>query len=103
MTGRTANVKLKPPTTLDISPPDAKRLGIVSGEKVRLRSHHGEAEIEARIEPGVRPGELFATFHAVKVYLNRVMGTGRDPATHTPEYKVTAVRVEKLRAQGITI
>jgi len=44
----------------------------------------------------VKPGELFATFHTTEVFLNRLIGPGRDNVVHTPEYKITAVRIEKL-------
>ena len=51
-----------------------------------------------RINPAVKPGELFATFHTRDVFLNRLTGPGRDNVVHTPEYKVVAVRIEKLSA-----
>lgn len=41
-------------------------------------------------------GELFTTFHTAEVFLNNVTSPYRDKYTLTPEYKVTAVRVEKL-------
>jgi len=44
----------------------------------------------------VKPGELFATFHTSDVFLNRLVGSGRDDIVHTPEYKVVAVQIEKL-------
>jgi formate dehydrogenase major subunit len=43
----------------------------------------------------VKPGEVFATFHRAEVFLNRVTGPGRDRYVSAPEYKVTAMRVEK--------
>jgi formate dehydrogenase major subunit len=45
----------------------------------------------------VRRDELFATFHSVAALVNRATGVGVDPTTHTPEYKVTAVRIEHSR------
>ncbi|MCY1022361.1 hypothetical protein [Pyxidicoccus sp. MSG2] len=44
-----------------------------------------------------RPGELFTTFHTVDVFINAVIGPHQDGVTHTPAYKVTAVRVERAR------
>jgi formate dehydrogenase major subunit len=96
MTMRTANAELRPTDTLDISPKDAKRLSLDEGEQVRVRSHHGEAVLPVRIDPAVKPGELFATFHTSQVFLNRLTGPERDSIVHTPEYKVVAVRIEKL-------
>ena len=95
MTMRTANVKLRPVDLLDISAPDAKRLGINDGECIHLRSRYGEAILPIRITPTVKPGELFATFHTAEVFLNRVTSPHRDRYVKSPEYKVTAVRIEK--------
>jgi len=95
MTLRTPNVVFQPTDYLDISPDDAGRLGIVGGEMVTLRSRHGAIRITVRLSPAVRPGEAFTTFTMPDVYTNRLTGPEVDEITHTPEYKVTAVRVEK--------
>ena len=96
MTMRTPNSSLRPRDCLDISPDDAARLALRDGERVRLLSRYGRAELPARINRSIRPGELFATFHTAEAFLNRVTGPRRDGRVATPEYKVTAVRVEKL-------
>jgi len=44
----------------------------------------------------VKPGEVFATFHSPKVFLNLVTNPVRDGITDTPAYKVTAVSVERV-------
>jgi formate dehydrogenase major subunit len=44
----------------------------------------------------VRPGELFATFHTSAAFLNYVTSPHRDKYVGTPEYKVTAVRLETI-------
>lgn len=75
---------------------DAAALGVRDGERVRLLSRHGRAELPANLDRSVRPGEPCATFHTGEAFLNRVTSPRRDGRTGTPEYKVTAVRVEKL-------
>ena len=97
MTARTAAHALRPTDLLEISVADADRLGIGDGELVRLRSRWGETEIAAAVGSDVEPGVLFATFHSPAIRLNRVTGPYRDAETSTPEYKVTAVAVTKLR------
>lgn len=94
MTTRTANVKLRPVDLLDISSEDAKRLDLNDGECVRIRSRYGDAVLPIRITSTVKPGELFATFHTAEVFLNRVTSPHRDRYAKSPEYKVTAVRIE---------
>jgi formate dehydrogenase major subunit len=95
MTMRTADVKLRPVDLLDISSDDAKRLDLNDGECVHIRSRYGEAILPIRITSTVKPGELFATFHTAEVFLNRVTSPHRDRYVKSPEYKVTAVRIEE--------
>lgn len=96
MTDRTLNHKLRPTDTLDIHPADAGAYGIVEGAPVRVRSRYGEAVLPARLDKGVRRGELFATFHSPKIFLNLVTGPARDKTSDTPAYKVTAVSIRPL-------
>ena len=96
MTMRTPNAELRPRDTLDLAPADAKRLGLHDGDLVRVRSRRGAAELPVRISPAVKAGELFATFHSAQTSLNRVTSAERDNVTATPEYKVTAVSVERI-------
>ncbi|OGQ26851.1 MAG: formate dehydrogenase subunit alpha, partial [Deltaproteobacteria bacterium RBG_16_71_12] len=100
MTGRTKNLELRPTDVLDIHPVDAGRLGIDDGAHVRITSARGEVELPARLTTEVHPGELFTTFHDVKARVNDLTGDVRDTATHTPEYKVTAVALAPVGARG---
>jgi formate dehydrogenase major subunit len=95
MTGRTRNADLRPADVLDISPDDAAHAGLADGDDVRVISRHGAAVLAAHVDDAVAPGQLFATFHSPGILLNAVTGGGRDPVTGTPEYKVTAVRLEQ--------
>src|SRR4030095_7294730 len=49
MTMRTPNAKLRITDTLDIHPTDAARLNLSDGDRVRVRSRHGEAAIPLRL------------------------------------------------------
>jgi formate dehydrogenase major subunit len=66
------------------------------GELVRLVSHYGSAVLPIRVSPALHDGELFATFQTAKTCLNNVTGSNVDRLVGTPEYKVTAVRLEKV-------
>ena len=94
MTQRTPNSVLRPADVLDIAPGDAERLSVRDGKRVRLISRYGSAVLPLHIDDRMRPGELFATFHTSEVFLNRVTGPHHDQRAGTPEYKVTAVRME---------
>jgi formate dehydrogenase major subunit len=95
MTGRTPNVIMQPGDVLEISPADAASCGLADGDRVRVRSRHGDATLPVAISDRVRVGELFATFHTAEVFLNRLIGPYVDAITHTPEFKLTAVTIER--------
>lgn len=63
---------------------------------MRVRSPYGEARLPVHTTQWVKPGELFSTFHDPEVFINRVTNPHRDRYTLTPEYKRTAVQLEKL-------
>ncbi len=96
MTSRTSNALLRPHDCLDISAEDAEELGLSDGQHVRIRSRYGEAILPIKIDVSMRPGELFATFHTPEVFLNYLTSPHRDKYVSTPEYKVTAVRLEAI-------
>ena len=91
MTGRTPLRELRPTDTLEISPDDAWRLGLADGSAVQVTSRHETVTLPAEVTDRVTTGTLFATFSDPAVRLNEVIGPQRDPVTHTPAYKVTAV------------
>jgi len=96
MTRRTRNLDLYGTDLLYVSPRDAERLKLSDNEKVRLVSRYGEAFMPVRISDRLATGEVFTTFHSTDIFLNRVTSTVRDRFVGSPEYKVTAVRIEKV-------
>ena len=96
MTMRTRNKKLRPTDFLEMSPVDAEKLQLRKGERVRVQSRYGSASLPIQITGRVKPGELFATFHDAAVFLNRVTSPHRDRYVKSPEYKVTAVNIERV-------
>jgi formate dehydrogenase major subunit len=96
MTMRTQNRKLRPTDFLEVSLGDAEHLQLHKGDRVMVKSRYGSASLPIRITRRVKPGELFATFHDAAVFLNRVTSPRRDRYVKSPEYKVTAVRIEKI-------
>jgi predicted molibdopterin-dependent oxidoreductase YjgC len=83
--------------TIDISPEDAERLSIADGEIVRISSPRGTVDAPARIDPGLRPGLVFMTFHFPdEVDVNQLTIDATDPRSGTAEFKAAAVRIDKL-------
>ena len=87
---------MRPNDYLDVSAEDAETLAIAEGEEVRVVSKYGELTMPVHISPRVRTGELFATFHKPEQLINRITSRNRDRYVQAPEFKVTAVRVEKI-------
>jgi formate dehydrogenase major subunit len=100
MTSRTDNQQLRPADTIDISPADAGTLGCKTGETVRVVSRHGRTAMRVRVTDAVPSGVLFATFHTSDAFVNRVTSNAQDPVG-TPEYKVTAVRLEQIPSPSV--
>jgi len=71
------------------------------GEKVRLASRRGEVEVAVQISDRVTPGLVFTSFHYPAVAINKLTNPARDPIAKIPEYKVCAVRVEKIEAAAM--
>lgn len=95
-TSRTPGNRLHPTDCLQLAPVDAARLDLTDGETVRLSSEQGSADLPVLISDHVKPGEVYTTFHSTRVFLNQITTSHRDRYTKTPEYKITAVRIEKL-------
>jgi len=82
---------------VEINPEDAERLNIVSCDMVLLTSRRGEIEAPARITDDVPPGNIFLPIHFGENPTNTLTSsTAFDPIAKIPEFKVVAVKVEKL-------
>ncbi len=87
--------RLLPEEYADISLEDAKKLGIIDGEMVRVKSRRGEVEVKARISGRIQPGMVWMAFHFRDGNANWLTNMAYDPETHTAEYKACAVKIEK--------
>ena len=93
MTRRTANARLLPSETLDVSPFDADHLGVREGDRVEVVSRHGRAALATRVTDDVEAGQVFTSFHFAETSVNAVTSGLGDEVTGCPEYKLTAVRL----------
>jgi formate dehydrogenase major subunit len=83
--------------TIDLSPSDAARAGVADGEQVRVVSRRGAVLAPARLDPTLRPGLAFMTFHFPdQVDTNALTIDATDPKSGTAEFKASAIRVEKV-------
>jgi len=86
---------------VEINPEDAKRLGIKNGEFVKVTSRRGEVIVKARITESIKKGVVFMPFHFAEAAANMLTNTALDPYCKIPEFKVCAVKIEKLKTTEI--
>jgi predicted molibdopterin-dependent oxidoreductase YjgC len=84
--------------SLEINPGDAEKMNIRTGELLRVSSRRGSVEIKAEVTGRVNPGSVFATFHFGEAPINALTIDALDPGAKCPEFKVCAVRIEKVQA-----
>lgn len=86
-----------PSAFVELHPDLADRLGVTDGEPVRVVSRRGELRAPARLSPGIRPDTVFAPFHwGGAGRANSVTNDAVDPVSGMPEFKICAVRVERV-------
>jgi predicted molibdopterin-dependent oxidoreductase YjgC len=84
----------------EISAEDASNLGLSDGDWARLVSRRGELEARASVSDRVYPGLVWMALHFAQAKVNWLTHDVGDPLIGTPEYKVSAVRIERLRASA---
>ncbi len=85
---------------IEIHRSDARKLEIEHGEKIKVSSRRGEVVAEAWVSPRVRPGCIWMPMHFAESRANLLTNDAGDSVTGTGEYKVCAVRVEKIAAEA---
>jgi formate dehydrogenase alpha subunit len=82
-----------------INPQDAKALAVKEGDVMVLSSRRGRMEAPANISSTVEPGTLFLPIHFGENPPNVLTSAEAvDPLAKIPEFKVSAVNIEKLSA-----
>ncbi|MEH6811469.1 MAG: formate dehydrogenase subunit alpha [Motiliproteus sp.] len=100
-TRRTDNQQWHNEDRLDIHPHDAEDRGIQDGDWLGISSRAGQTVMRARISERMQPGVVYTTFHHPESGANVVTTDNSDWATNCPEYKVTAVQVEKAMEPSV--
>jgi assimilatory nitrate reductase catalytic subunit len=86
--------KAAPEPFVELHPDLAEQLAITAGDVVRVLSRRGEGTGVARISDSIRRDTVFMPFHWEGA--NRLTNPALDPVSRMPEFKVCAVRVEKV-------
>lgn len=100
-TGKVAGLmKSDPEPRLDISPEDAEKIGIETGQLVVVESRRGEVTVKCEVTDRITRGTVFMSFHwgrlmADEGRANSMTIEAIDPVSQQPEFKACAVRVKK--------
>lgn len=87
---------LAPDCFVEISPKDADSGRIREGDLLRVTSRRGAIQAKARISDKAVKGTLFIPFHYAEAAANVLTHAALDPIAKIPEYKVCAVRIERV-------
>jgi len=80
----------------EINPREAMTLGLGQGDELRLTTRRGSITTKAMITERVKPGLVFMPFHFIESCANVLTNPAHDPLVKIPEYKVCAVKAEKV-------
>jgi len=82
----------------EIAAEDASNLGLTEGDLARIVSRRGSLEASVHISDRVYPGLVWMALHFAEAKVNWLTHDVGDPLIGTPEYKISAVRVERVAA-----
>jgi predicted molibdopterin-dependent oxidoreductase YjgC len=103
MSRRSAGLdSIAPEAEVEIHPDDARRLNAGDGDLVRVTSRRGQVTAALKMTRRSPPGLIFMTFHFAEAATNLLTIDAVDPTAKIPEYKVCAVKVEKVAEMNHT-
>ncbi|MFY0690346.1 MAG: formate dehydrogenase subunit alpha [Paracoccaceae bacterium] len=86
---------VEPEANCSMHPRTLRRLGVEPGELVRLSTRRGSVDVMVRADRGVAEDNVFLPFAYVEAAANILTNAALDPYGKIPEFKFSAVRVEK--------
>jgi assimilatory nitrate reductase catalytic subunit len=90
-------VEQYPEPLCEMHPQLAERLGVRDGDIVRVSSRRGEMTLPAQVVLTIRPDTVFIPYHwPGNKAANQLTQRALDPVSKIPEYKVSAVRIERV-------
>lgn len=97
MSRRTITLEREEPFCfVEINPSDAEALGLRKNTKARVASKRGSIEVRVNITDVTPEGIVFIPFHYREAAVNLLTNPATDPYAKIPEFKVCAVKVEKV-------
>lgn len=97
MTRRTSTLDREVPAGyVEMNPKDSEKLKVKGGDRVKISSRRGEIETAVLVTEKVKEGSVFVPFHFREAAANVLTNPAVDPVAKIPEYKVCAVKIEKI-------
>ncbi|MCA0907589.1 formate dehydrogenase subunit alpha [Ruegeria marisrubri] len=87
---------VEPEANCSMNPRTLKLMGIVPGEMIRLTTRRGSIEIMVRADRAIAEDMVFIPFAYVEAAANILTNSAIDPYGKIPEFKFSAIRVEKI-------
>jgi len=86
---------VEPEANCSLHPRTLRELGVEPGDYIRLTTRRGSISVLARSDRAVAEGNVFLPFAYVEAAANILTNAALDPYGKIPEFKFSAVRVEK--------
>ncbi|MDD5510088.1 MAG: formate dehydrogenase subunit alpha [Dehalococcoidales bacterium] len=95
--------EIAPEGLLEMNPADGEKLNIADMDWVKVSSRRGHMETRVNITERVPEGTVFMAFHFGESAANFLTNDAVDPVAKIPEFKVAAVKIERLEKQLQTV
>jgi formate dehydrogenase alpha subunit len=100
MTRRSKLDDIFPEPVLEMHPDDAAQLELESGDWVQVTSRRGSITCRVLVTGRSPAGTVFLPFHFAEAAANVLTLEKIDPRAKIPDYKMTAVKLQKMDAPG---
>ena len=96
-----------PRPQLEVHPDDAARLGISADDLVEVSGRRGAIRLRAKLTDSIKTGVVFAPMHWGRILqnpgarANNLTNTLFDPVSKEPDFKFSAVRIQKYTPPGV--
>lgn len=98
MTGRSRLEDVYPEAVCEVHPDDAATLGLETGDWVTVSSRRGAITLRVLVTGRSPQGTVFVPFHFAEAAANKLTLDRIDERAKIPDYKNTAVKIEKTGA-----
>lgn len=87
-----------PKSYVELNPEDARELGVVTGNQVRLLSRRGKLELPVSVKGRSVPprGSVFVPFFEEEKIINIITLDAHCPLSKQPDYKKCAIKIERV-------